>query len=102
MRKHSVTDGADAVHAAVGAGENLVHPGKHPLLRGAHRSAVVRWILSGKLPALKVGSRYFTTDSLVREFVARGRTAPPTPSAEERHQKAMERIQAISRKGGGK
>ncbi len=42
-------------------------------LRGFHRATVLRWVLSGKIPALKIGRRFLTTQSLVDEWVGGGR-----------------------------
>ncbi len=50
-------------------------------LRGFHRATVLRWVLSGKIPALKIGRRFLTTQSLVDEWVSGGRAASP-PKAE--------------------
>jgi excisionase family DNA binding protein len=42
-------------------------------LRGFHRATVLRWVLSGKIPALKIGRRFLTTQSLVDEWVGGGK-----------------------------
>lgn len=44
-------------------------------LRGFHRATVLRWVLSGKIPALKIGRRFLTTQSLVDEWVGGGKAA---------------------------
>lgn len=79
-------------------------------LRGFHRATVLRWVLSGKIPALKIGRRFLTTQSLVDEWVGGGKAASqsntstmpekakPGPkkamASSNEHEKAMARLEA--------
>jgi len=87
------------VFDAVDKGEALVLATKHPLLKVRHRSNVIRWCLDGRIPALKIGSSFFTTDRLVKEALA------PQPVVEkpvqDRHLAALQSItKTLGKKGG--
>lgn len=87
------------VFDAVEKGEALVLASKHPLLRHLHCSNVIRWCVDGKIPALKIGRSFFTTDRLVKEALA------PQPvvkkSVKGRHLAALQSIRKTLVKKGG-
>jgi len=91
MRINLGTPNLHRVEEAARAGEALIIATKHPLLRRIHRSNVIRWILSGRLCALRIGRSYYTTDNLVRECLS----PPLPPTIQQRHQAAMERLGEI-------
>jgi hypothetical protein len=87
------------VFEAVDRGETLVKATKHPLLRHLHKSVIIRWCLAEKLTALKIGRSYFTTDSLVKDFLFPTKTIEPP--IQDRHKAALDSIhQMVGRKGG--
>lgn len=47
-------------------------------LRSFHRATVLRWVLTGKIPAIKIGRRFWTTQSLVDEWIPGGKAGNPS------------------------
>lgn len=62
---------ARCVLAKAAAGEPLLPLGKIKILSGFDPATRWRWALSQKIPAVKLGSRYLTTESAVCEWLAR-------------------------------
>jgi excisionase family DNA binding protein len=60
-------------------GEELILAIHADGLRSFHRATVLRWILAGKIPAIKIGRRFLTCQSLVDEWISTGKAANNTP-----------------------
>lgn len=60
-------------------GEPLILAIKAEGLKGFNRSTVLRWIMSGKIPAIKIGRRFWTVQSLADEWISSGRAANNSP-----------------------
>lgn len=48
-------------------------------LKTFHRATVLRWVMSGKIPAIKIGRRFLTCQSLVDEWIGSGKAANNEP-----------------------
>lgn len=94
------------LESEVAAGADLIQVRAHPLLRHLNRSLVCRWLLSGRLTAIRMGTKWFSTDHQIRQFIQANQPQRPKPAtAEERHSAALARIASISarrKKGGAK
>jgi hypothetical protein len=79
----------------VNNGEEPILLNDHPVLRKLHRSTVIRWVLAGKLPAVRIGKKFFTLPSLISECILSGALSGPAanPPTSASHQAAMERLQ---------
>jgi excisionase family DNA binding protein len=60
-------------------GEPLVLAIRSEGLKSFNRATVLRWILAGKIPAIKIGRRFWTTQSLVDEWIVGGKAANSEP-----------------------
>ena len=89
------------VMSKVSQGESLVKLVKSPRLKMICRQTVIRWVLKEKLPAVKVGRNYFSTDSLIVEAIEKLASAPlkqsttktvDPASKNESHEKAVESL----------
>ena len=49
--------------------DDLKPPSKNPFLKKRPRATVHRWMIKGKLKAVRVGSTWLTTDKWVDEFI---------------------------------
>jgi hypothetical protein len=74
------------------AGAALISIQRSSLLKDFHRSTVIRWILKGRLPACRCGSRWFTTECLIRDFLAE-MNRPKEPKG-AKHINALEKLRA--------
>jgi hypothetical protein len=73
---------AAEVMARIQRGEGMVAITKHCLLREFHRATILRWIFKGRLPACRIGSRWYSTDSCIREaFEKENRPKPPADAS---------------------
>ncbi len=94
------------LESEVAGGAGLIPVRSHPLLRHLNRSLVCRWLLSGKLTAIRMGSKWFSTDHQIRKFIQANQPQRANPAtAEARHSAALARIASISarrKKGGAK
>jgi hypothetical protein len=60
---------------AVGKQPDLVQLSKSPLSRLASRSTLNSWCHSGRLPALKIGGRWFAKSEIIQGFLSGQREA---------------------------
>ena len=93
---------SESLAEAANQGETLVLAISHPLLRHVNRSTVMRWIIQGKLPALRLGKKHFTSDAAVRQMLADSAVVAPSPSVSDRNKKALDSIARLGKKRGGK
>ena len=91
---------SEALAEAASQGEILVLAIAHPLLRHVNRSTVMRWIIQGKLPALRLGKKHFTSDAAVRQMLAASAVVVPTQSVSDRNAKALDSIARLKKRGG--
>jgi hypothetical protein len=96
----AVIDPVQLIESEVDAGASLTLVVKHPLLRHLNRSLVCRWLLAGKIPAIRLAGRWYSTDAQIRLFIQQSQPSARTaPSVEERHQRATARIEALRKRG---
>ncbi len=62
------------------SGEPLILAIKAEGLKQFHRATVLRWIISGKIPAVRMGRRYLTCQSLVDEWAGSGKAGSTIPA----------------------
>ena len=93
---------SESLAEAANQGETLVLAISHPLLRHVNRSTVLRWLLVGKLPAVRLGKIQFTSDAAVRQMMADAAEVAPTQSVKDRNAKAIDSIARLGKKRGGK
>ena len=91
---------SESLAEAANQGEILVLAIAHPLLRHVNRSTVMRWIIQGKLPALRLGKKHFTSDAAVRQMLAASAVVVPTQSVSDRNAKALDSIARLKKRGG--
>ena len=81
-------------------GEEPILAIRSPLLRHLNRATVFRWVMNGKLPAVRMGRQFFTVHSAIRESllagsldepVTKGMKEAPVPSD---HAAAVARLEA--------
>ena len=93
---------SESLAESANQGETLVLAISHPLLRHVNRSTVMRWVLVGKLPALRLGKKHFTSDAAVRQMMADAAEVVPSPSVKDRNAKALDSIARLGKKRGDK
>ena len=64
------------------AGEPLILAIHAIGLKGMNRATVLRWILSGRVPAIRMGRRYLTVQSAVDELAISGQLGAPLPKVQ--------------------
>ena len=96
-------DAKALIMGRVEQGESLVKTLKSPHLKMLSRATVCRWIQKDKLPSLKLGRIYYSTNSVIVEALERIASAPPKQTekthlepANDAHEAALE---ALKRKG---
>jgi len=72
-------------------GENLVYVWNHPLLGMMAKTTVWRLINEGRLPAVRIGKGYHTTESLIQEALVT-QSRPGRKKRSSLHQIAEENI----------
>ncbi len=80
-------------------GEEPILAIKSPLLKHLNRATVFRWIMNGKLPAVRMGRQFFTVSSAIRESLLAGNldespTRRPGKAVEADHAAAVARLEA--------
>lgn len=81
--------------AAVAAGETLIKASKSRYLRHVHRATVIRWILKGRIPALKLGRDWVSTENLIGKALEKNSAVKPDLNDGNRlHLEAIERLKA--------
>ena len=92
-------DAKTLIMGRVGQGEFLIKPLESPHLQMISRATVCRWIQRGKLPAIKLGRNYFSTNSVVVEALEK--LAIPPKQTEKHiepdnqlHEQALEKLKA--------
>ena len=82
---------------------NLVLAKHHPLLRKLCRSTVHRWLQSGRIEAIRLGSRWFTTTKAVKKFFDRCNESNPTfetTTSKRKSDRLKEAFAEFNLKGG--
>ncbi len=54
------------------SGEEPILAVSYPAFRNLNRATVFRWLMSGRLPAVRMGRKFFTTASVAREALLSG------------------------------
>lgn len=66
-----------SIQARVAAGEDLVQIHNLKLLAHVDPATRWRWAMTGKMPAVRMGCRYFTTDAAIAEWLASNSETKP-------------------------
>jgi hypothetical protein len=89
------------VLAKIENGEEPILAIKSPLFRHLSRATIFRWIMSGKLPAVRMGRQFFTVPSAVRESLLAGALEDPVAKVPKKgtaspsdHAAAVARLEA--------
>lgn len=86
------------VVARIEGGEDAILVIKHPLLKHLNRVTVFRWIMMGRLPAVRIGRQFFTVPSIIREVLLAGDLHEvghkPTKKNPNDHEQAVARLEA--------
>ena len=92
-------DAKTMIMGRVEKGELLIKTLKSPHLQMLSRATVVRWIQRGKLPAIKLGRNYFSTNSVVVEALEKLAIPPKQTDKHiepdnQLHEQALEKLKA--------
>jgi hypothetical protein len=89
------------------SGEEPILAVSYPAFRSLNRATVFRWLMSGRLPAVRMGRKFFTTASVARETLLSGaldqkagrpKKAPAIPATS--HKQAVARLEALAAQDG--
>jgi hypothetical protein len=94
---------SEIVLQRIESGEEPILAVDYPAFRHLNRATVFRWLMAGRLPAVRMGRQFFTTASTAREALlsggldlkmTKGGRKPGTvvPS----HQKAVSRLEELA------
>lgn len=79
-------------------GEEPILVIRHPLLKHLNRCTVFRWVMQGKLPAVRMGRQFFSTGTIIREALLAGDLHEvghkPTKTNHSDHEQAVARLEA--------
>jgi hypothetical protein len=84
---------------------NLMLAKRHPLLRKLGRSTVHRWLATGMIESIRLGSRWFTTTQAVERFFDRCNESNPTfetPKATRKSERLKEALAEFGVEGGAR